>query len=40
VAAVALVSCFSLRVLAIRHGWRLPIAKHVDHPNAKDGRDA
>ena len=24
---VALISCFSLRVMAIRHGWRLPVAK-------------
>jgi len=30
VTAAALISCFSLRVLAIRHGWRLPIAKIVD----------
>jgi uncharacterized membrane protein YeiH len=27
VTAVALISCFSLRVMAIRHGWRLPVAK-------------
>ena len=27
VTAVALISCFSLRVLAIRRGWRLPVAK-------------
>jgi uncharacterized membrane protein YeiH len=27
VTAVALVSCFSLRVMAIRYGWRLPVAK-------------
>jgi uncharacterized membrane protein YeiH len=27
VAAVALISCFSLRVMAIRRGWRLPVAK-------------
>lgn len=26
VTAVALMSCFLLRVMAIRHGWRLPIA--------------
>lgn len=35
VAAVALISCFSLRVMAIRHGWRLPVAKirERDDPN-------
>lgn len=27
VAAVALISCFLLRVMAIKRGWRLPIAK-------------
>ena len=27
VTAVALISCFSLRVMAIRRGWRLPVAK-------------
>ena len=27
VTAVALISGFSLRVMAIRRGWRLPIAK-------------
>ena len=27
IAAVALISCFSLRVMAIRRGWRLPVAK-------------
>jgi uncharacterized membrane protein YeiH len=27
VAAVALVLCFSLRVMAMRRGWRLPVAK-------------
>jgi uncharacterized membrane protein YeiH len=27
VTAVALISCFSLRVMAIRYGWRLPVAK-------------
>src|SRR6516162_11278667 len=27
VTAVALISCFLLRVLAIRRGWRLPVAK-------------
>ena len=27
VTAVALISCFLLRVMAIRRGWRLPVAK-------------
>jgi uncharacterized membrane protein YeiH len=31
VTAVALISCFSLRVMAIRHGWRLPVAKIRAH---------
>ncbi|MDB5616565.1 trimeric intracellular cation channel family protein [Tardiphaga sp.] len=37
VAAVALISCFSLRVMAMRRGWRLPVAKFNDrhNPNAK-----
>jgi uncharacterized membrane protein YeiH len=30
VTAVALILCFWLRVMAIRHGWRLPIAKFRD----------
>jgi uncharacterized membrane protein YeiH len=30
VALVALISCFSLRVMAIRRGWRLPVAKIRD----------
>ena len=30
VTAVALISCFTLRVLAIKHGWRLPVAKIRD----------
>lgn len=30
VTAVALISCFSLRVMAIRRGWRLPVAKIRD----------
>ena len=30
VTAVALVACFSLRVMAITHGWRLPVAKIRD----------
>jgi uncharacterized membrane protein YeiH len=35
--ATALISCFSLRVMAIRHGWRLPVAKTVDQHNSKNG---
>ena len=30
VTAVALVACFSLRVMAITRGWRLPVAKFAD----------
>jgi uncharacterized membrane protein YeiH len=30
VTAVALLSCFSLRVMAMRRGWRLPVAKIND----------
>jgi len=30
VTAVALILCFWLRVMAIRHGWRLPVAKFKD----------
>jgi uncharacterized membrane protein YeiH len=30
VTAVALILCFWLRVMAIRHGWRLPVAKFRD----------
>jgi uncharacterized membrane protein YeiH len=30
VTAVALVSCFGLRVMAIRYAWRLPVAKTED----------
>jgi uncharacterized membrane protein YeiH len=33
VTAVALVSCFSLRVMAMRRGWRLPVAKIRDQPD-------
>lgn len=31
VTAAALISCFTLRVMAIRHGWRLPVAKIGGH---------
>jgi uncharacterized membrane protein YeiH len=33
VTAAALIACFSLRVMALRRGWRLPIAKFDDQPN-------
>jgi len=32
--AVALILCFSLRVMAIRYGWRLPVAKFNDRHNS------
>src|SRR3982074_2139947 len=34
VTAGALILCFWLRVMAIRHGWRLPVAKIVDKPDS------
>jgi uncharacterized membrane protein YeiH len=34
VMAIALISCFSLRVMAIRRGWRLPVAKIRDPDDA------
>jgi uncharacterized membrane protein YeiH len=34
VTAVALILCFSLRVMAIWRGWRLPVAKFNDPHNA------
>ena len=43
VAAVALISCFSLRVMAMRRGWRLPVAKirdQHDSDTAKAGSKA
>jgi uncharacterized membrane protein YeiH len=39
VTAVALILCFGLRVMAIRYGWRLPVAKFATQPypnNAKE----
>jgi uncharacterized membrane protein YeiH len=43
VTAVALISCFSLRVMAIKRGWRLPVAKlrQPDDPSIakKDSKD-
>ncbi len=40
VTAVALILCFWLRVMAIRHGWRLPVATFSDQPDstASSGR--
>jgi uncharacterized membrane protein YeiH len=38
VTAVALISCFSLRVMAIRHGWRLPVAKIRDQRDPSSGK--
>jgi uncharacterized membrane protein YeiH len=39
VTAVALILCFWLRVMAIRHGWRLPVAKfrNQDSSNVAEG---
>ena len=34
VTAVALILCFWLRVMAIRHGWRLPVAKFRGQHNS------
>ena len=34
VTAVALILCFSLRVMAMRRGWRLPVAKFNDRHNS------
>jgi uncharacterized membrane protein YeiH len=36
---VALMSCFLLRVMAIRHGWRLPVAK-MDKPRDPTAPDS
>ena len=38
VTAVALISCFSLRVMAIRRGWRLPVAKIRDQDDSGAGK--
>ena len=38
VTAVALISCFLLRVMAIRHGWRLPVAKIRDQSDPGDAK--
>jgi uncharacterized membrane protein YeiH len=38
VAAVALILCFWLRVMAIRRGWRLPVAKFRDQRDSNVGK--
>jgi uncharacterized membrane protein YeiH len=40
VTAAALISCFALRVMAIRHGWRLPVAKIRDQYDPSAGKDS
>ena len=40
VTAVALVSCFLLRVMAIKRGWRLPVAKLAKRSDAEVVEDA
>jgi uncharacterized membrane protein YeiH len=40
VTAVSLISCFTLRVMAIRRGWRLPVAKFNDWHNSNDAKAA
>ena len=36
-AIVGAAVCFGLRVLALRHGWELPVARPIDQPKAEDG---
>jgi uncharacterized membrane protein YeiH len=40
VTAVAVIFCFSLRVVAMRRGWRLPVAKFNDRHNPNDAKAA
>lgn len=40
VTAVALILCFWLRVMAIRRGWRLPVAKFNDRHNSNVAKAA
>ena len=40
VTAVALILCFGLRVMAIRRGWRLPVAKFTDRPDSSVAKAA
>lgn len=37
IAGVAL--CFGLRVMAIRHGWQLPVARFIDQERSTSGRE-
>jgi uncharacterized membrane protein YeiH len=39
VTAVALISCFLLRVMAIRRGWRLPVAKVAERQDSGTPKD-
>jgi uncharacterized membrane protein YeiH len=39
VTVVALILCFWLRVMAIRYGWRLPVATFSDRQDLKDRDD-
>jgi hypothetical protein len=34
-----LILCFWLRVMAIRHGWRLPVAKFKDQHDSNVARE-
>ena len=36
-AIVGAAVCFGLRVLALRRGWELPVARPIDQPKAEDG---
>jgi uncharacterized membrane protein YeiH len=38
VTAVALIACFSLRVMAINYGWRLPVAKIGDQTDTNGAK--
>ena len=40
VTAVALMLCFWLRVMAIRHGWRLPVAKFREQHDSNVAKEA
>ena len=40
VTAVALILCFWLRVMAIRHGWRLPVAKFREQHDSNVAKEA
>lgn len=36
-AIVGAAVCFGLRVMALRRGWELPVARPIDQPKAEDG---